>query len=241
MSPVDATVLSGNRLLAGLAEQDRRRLAEELSMYEAELREMVYETGEPLRRIVFPLDSVFSLVTTVDQDRLVEVATVGNEGFLGLPTFLQGTFTSGHMAFCQVAGRALSADTARFMELVNGSSGLHAALHRYTLALLTQIAQSSACNRLHSVEQRCMRWILMTHDRVGRDEFLLTQQFLGQMLGVRRASVNEVQRQLQDAGLIRYVRGRVTMLDRAGLEARVCECYRVIRDEHERLSTPPGG
>ena len=231
--------LRGNRLLSGIDDGVLRRLGALFELYEPELRDTVYQSGEAVRRVVFPLSSVYSLVTTVDE-RVVEVATVGNEGFLGLPAFLQGTFTSAHTAFCQIPGRALSADPSAFIDIVNGSSTLHAALHRYTLALLTQVTQSSACNRVHTVEQRCMRWILMTHDRVGRDEFLLTQEFLGQMLGVRRASVNEVQRELQNAGLIHYVRGRVTVTDRAGLEARVCECYRIIRDEHERLSAPPG-
>lgn len=239
MTPADPATVSENLLLAGLGDADRERLARNLALETPAIRETIYETGKPLDRVIFPVDSVFSLVTTVDGQRAVEVATVGNEGFLGLPAFLQGTFTSAHMAFCQVDGRALVAETARFMDVVNGSSGLHAALHRYTLALLTQISQSSACNRLHTIEQRCMRWVLMTHDRVRRDEFPLTQEFLGQMLGVRRASVNEVQQELQDAGLIRYVRGKVTVVDRAGLEARVCSCYRIIRDEHRRLLTPP--
>jgi CRP-like cAMP-binding protein len=110
-------------------------------------------------------------------------------------------------------------------------------LHRYTLALLAQIAQASACNRLHTLDQRCARWLLMTHDRVGRDEFPLTQDFLAQMLGVRRAGVNEAQQQLSNAGVISYVRGNVTILDRAGLEHKSCECYQLIRAEHDRLAT----
>jgi CRP-like cAMP-binding protein len=124
-----------------------------------------------------------------------------------------------------------------FQRLVRERPSLRTMLHRYTLALLAQIAQGSACNRLHTLEERCARWLLMTHDRVRRDEFPLTQDFLAQMLGVRRAGVKEAQQTLSADGLISYVRGAITVLDRAGLERRACRCYALIRDEHERLAS----
>src|SRR3712207_4428871 len=141
------------------------------------------------------------------------------------------------MAFAQIGGTALRLGAAEFQRLVRDLPRLRTMLHRYTLALLAQIAQASACNRLHSLEQRCARWLLMTHDRVGRDEFPLTQEFLAQMLGVRRAGVNEAQQALSSAGLISYVRGTVTVHDRGSLERAACECYALIRGEHDRLAT----
>jgi CRP-like cAMP-binding protein len=129
----------------------------------------------------------------------------------------------------------------RFSDFITSTSngGLHVVMNRYTQALMSMIARAVACNALHSVEQRACRWLLTTHDRVDRDEFLLTQEFLGQMLGVTRASVNEVARQLQDAGAVEYTRGRMTILDRAQLESRTCECYRVITGEFDRLLSTP--
>jgi CRP-like cAMP-binding protein len=224
-----------NRLLDGLSVAERSRISEILELRRFEARQQVYDVGEPTRLILFPLDCVVSLLSVMEDGRSVEIATAGNEGFVGVPALLQGSFTDTHMAFCQIPGEALVAEVARFFDLVNGSSELHAVLHRYTLALLGQIAQASACNRLHTMEQRCVRWILMSHDRVGRDEFTLSQEFLAQMLGVRRATVNQAVRPLQQAGLVAYHRGQMTMTDRDGLERRACECYRIIRDEHNRL------
>jgi CRP-like cAMP-binding protein len=169
--------------------------------------------------------------------RGVEVATIGNEGMAGLPVFLQASLTSAHMAFAQIPGEALAMSATEFSEFISsgGNGGLNAAMNRYAQALISMIARAVACNALHSVQERASRWLLTTHDRVGEDEFLLTQEFLGQMLGVTRASVNEVARNLQEAGAIDYGRGRMTILRRAELEARSCECYGVVRDEVDRL------
>lgn len=228
--------LSGNRLLASLPHDRLGELAPHFEVITTvRLRERVYAPGERAEHVWFPVDSVFSLVSEMEDGRAVEVATVGNEGFVGLPIFLQGSYTSAHLAFCQLPGRALRTESGRFADLMNGTGDLQAVLHRYTLALLTQIGRSSACNSLHTLEQRCTRWVLMTHDRVRRDEFPLTQEFLAQMLGVRRAGVNEVMQELQQRELVSYTRGRLRVADRAGLEAATCECYRVIRDEYERL------
>jgi CRP-like cAMP-binding protein len=155
----------------------------------------------------------------------------------GLPVFLQATLTSSHMSFAQIPGQALRMPAERFSEFIASSQtgSLHTALNRYTQALISMIARAVACNALHSVEQRACRWLLQTHDRVGADEFVLTQEFLSQMLGVTRASVNEVAQAIQDAGAIDYARGRITILDRRQLESRSCDCYSVIREEFDRL------
>jgi CRP-like cAMP-binding protein len=160
---------------------------------------------------------------------------------LGLPVFL-GTDRSSGQSFSQVPGESLRMEAAAFRTAMTQSRALVDLLHRYTQALFTQVSQSAACNSLHSVDERCCRWLLMTHDRVEADEFILTQELLSIMLGVRRASVTEVAGKLQAAGLMRYRRGQLTILDRQELEATSCECYGIIRDEYERLLPypPPG-
>ncbi|HET8672994.1 MAG TPA: Crp/Fnr family transcriptional regulator, partial [Thermoleophilaceae bacterium] len=163
--------------------------------------------------------------------------TVGNEGMIGLPVFLQGTLTSAHHAFCQIPGEALRMPARSFGDVLGHAENgaLHGIMRRYTQALMATISRAVACNALHSVHQRACRWLLQTHDRMSVNEFILTQEFLAQMLAVTRPSVNEVARQLQDEGAIEYRRGRVTILDRAKLERQACECYGVIRDEFRRL------
>jgi CRP-like cAMP-binding protein len=230
-------LLARNRLLAMVSQEERERLASELEFVELELRQTVYEESQPIEHVYFPINGVLSLVSQMEDGRGIEVATIGNEGMAGLPVFLQATLTSSHMAFAQIPGQALRMSAGRFGDFIARSQngGLHTAMNRYTQALISMIARAVACNSLHAVQQRACRWLLFTHDRVGADEFLLTQEFLGQMLGVTRASVNEVAQQLQDAGAIEYTRGRVTILDRRQLESRSCECYGVIREEFDRL------
>jgi CRP-like cAMP-binding protein len=238
---VESSILASNRLLALVPQDERERLAREFELVSLDLRDTVYEEDKPIEYVYFPLDGILSLVSQMEDGRGIEVATIGNEGMAGLPVFLQATLTSAHMAFAQIPGQSLRMPAARFSDFINSSKngGLHLALNRYTQALMSMIARAVACNALHSVQQRASRWLLTTHDRVGVDEFLLTQEFLGQMLGVTRASVNEVARDLQDAGAIRYSRGRISILDRRELELRSCECYRVIRTEFDRLLGHP--
>jgi CRP-like cAMP-binding protein len=233
----DIGCLEGNRLLAMAPREEREELAPEFELVELDLRQMVYEEGQPIEHVYFPLNGVISLVSQMQDGRGIEVATIGNEGMAGLPVFLQATLTSAHMAFSQIPGQALRMPAGRFGEFVASAQngGLHTALNRYTQALMSMIARAVACNAVHSVQQRACRWLLFTHDRVGADEFVLTQEFLSQMLGVTRASVNEVAQSLQDAGAIDYTRGRITILHRGELESRACECYSVIRDEFDRL------
>lgn len=239
---VENDVLPRNRLLATVPEDERQRLAQGFELVSLALKEPIYREAQPIEYVYFPLSGVLSLVSQMEDGRGIEVATIGNEGMAGLPVFLQATYTSSHMAFAQIPGDALRMSAAQFGELLTAShnGGLHVALNRYTQALMSMIARAVGCNALHTVQQRACRWLLTTHDRVAADEFLLTQEFLSQMLGVTRASVNEVARQLQDAGAIDYTRGRISMLNRDELESRSCECYRVIRDEFDRLLRPQG-
>jgi CRP-like cAMP-binding protein len=223
-----------NRLLAALPREDLERLRPQLETVDLAFRERVYKPNEPIPHVYFPVSGVCSVVVGMANGAVVEVATIGNEGMVGLPVFLRSGTVPGE-AFSQIAGRhcRLSAD-ALLRETDNGGA-LHDLLQRYTQALINQIAQSAACNRLHPIEQRCARWLLLTHDRVAGDRFPLTQQFLAQMLGVRRAGVSVAASMLQTAGLIRYARGVMTVTDRAGLEDAACECYDVVRRELDRL------
>ncbi|HEX2102676.1 MAG TPA: Crp/Fnr family transcriptional regulator [Solirubrobacteraceae bacterium] len=236
----DVDTLAGNRLLAMIPDDERALVAPEFEPVLHDIRDQIYREGETIEFVYFPLSGVLSLVTQMSDGRAIEVATIGNEGMAGLPVFLQATLTSAHQAFAQVPGESLRMPAGRFNDFVAGpqDGGLHRAMHRYTQALMSMIARAVACNSLHSVEQRASRWLLMTHDRTEGDEFVLTQDFLSQMLGVTRASVNEVARELQDAGAIDYTRGRMTILDRAELESRSCECYGVVREEFDRLLDP---
>jgi hypothetical protein len=165
----------------------------------------------------------------------IEIATVGNEGIVGVPVFLTAESMGARDFYnVQVPGRAVAVSSRSFLE-ATGLDPLRGLVMRYTQALFSQVAQQVACNVLHSVVERCSRWMLLTHDRVGSDEFPLTQEFLAQMLGVRRASVTVAAGTLQSAGLIRYSRGQIAIIDRDGLENRACECYRIIRTEFDRL------
>jgi CRP-like cAMP-binding protein len=234
---VEAELLERNRLLAMAQEQEREELSAEFELVTLELRDLLYREDEPIEHVYFPITGVLSLVAQMDDGRGIEIATIGNEGMVGLPVFLQATLTSAHMAFSQIPGQSLQMSAGRFSDFIGRSDngGLQVAMLRYTQALISMIARAVSCNALHSIHQRACRWLLTTQDRVGSDEFLLTQEFLSQMLGVTRGSVNEVARDLQDAGAIEYSRGRVMILKRAELQSRSCECYRVVRDEFDRL------
>lgn len=178
------------------------------------------------------------MVTVMKSGKAVEVATIGNEGMVGLPLFLGVDRTAGR-AFTQVPGDSLRIRADHFQKEVRRQGAFSRMLQLYTQALLVQISQSMACNGIHLIYQRTARWLLMTHDRVASNRFPLSQEFLGQMLGVRRAGVSEVASRLQKAGLIRYTRGSIEILDRPGLEAAACECYGVIEAEFVRLLGAP--
>lgn len=226
----------GNQLLAALPQKDQERLTSLMKKVSLEIKDVVWEPNKPIENIYFPLTGVMSILSVMDDGLAAEIATVGSEGMVGLPVFL-GAQTTPVRAVTQVPGEMLRMPAQVFKEEIGNEGALTALLHRYTQAMFVQIGQSAACNRLHSIEERCARWLLMTHDRVGTDKFPMTQEFLSQMVGVRRARVNTVARIFQRAGLIRYARGTITVLDRKGLEEASCECYRVIKDEYDRLMT----
>ena len=223
-----------NRLLAALPVSERRSLDADLEHVELELRQSLYEPGAPISHVYFLTDGVASLVSPLEGGEIVEVATIGDEGVVGLPVFL-GADSVPLRAFCQVPGAAYRLPAEAFREASRNGKALQRLLLLYTQALFTQIAQCVACNRAHGIAQRCARWFLMTHDRMHRDQFLLTQQFLAQMLGTRRQNVTEAAGALQAAGVITYRRGLISILDRKGLEAAACECYGTIQTEYDRL------
>jgi len=246
----------GNRLLDALPLPDRRRIAALLEREKGGHKQILYPPGGRIEALYFPVGAVASILTTLSDGAGVEIATVGNEGMLGSPVVL-GSDAMPAREFCQVQvpGEMLRMDRASFAEVLTRDGPFRDVIQHYVQALFTQIAQQVACNALHSVEERCCRWLLLTHDRVQKDSFPITHEFLAQMLGVRRASVTLAAGALQAAGLISYRRGEMVIVDREGLEDVSCECYQVLRDEFDRLlgpaepkgaadpppSRPPGG
>lgn len=223
-----------NALLAALPGPEFDRLRTLLKVVDVELRQDVFRWREPISEVHFPLSAVYSMVALTPQDRVqVEVATIGFEGMVGLPLFL-GATASPNTVFAQVPGRAATLSAADFRDFLATDGALHGLLHRYTQTSLVQVSQNVVCNSTHSAEQRAARWLLTTGDRVRRDTFPLTQDFLAQMLGVRRQTVSESASRLQADGLIQYSRGIVTISDRPSLEDTACECYRIIRFEFEQ-------
>jgi CRP-like cAMP-binding protein len=223
-----------NRLLAALPRNEYHRLRPHLVKVSLPLKDILYEANGPIPHVFFPLNGVVSLVIIMDGGIILEVGTIGNEGMVGTPVFL-GSDSSPTRAISQVPGEALRMETKFFQKEMERRGRLFDLVQRYTQAMINQISQSTVCNHRHSVEKRMCRWLLMSHDRVGTDEFQLTQEFLAQMLGVRRPTVTAVAGTLQKAGLITYRRGRMTVLDRKRLEATSCECYEVVAKELDRL------
>lgn len=197
-------------------------------------RDSVYEPGRPITCVYFPLSAIFSLVAMADGKAVIEVATIGREGMVGLPFFL-GAASSPHSSFCQIPGTAARLRADELRTVLNGSGVLHDALNRYTQSTMVQIAQNVVCNGTHTVVQRACRWLLTTHDRVGHEQFELTQEFLAQMLGVRRPTVSDTASRLQAEGLIRYSRGMITITNRKGLERRTCPCYAIVKAEFDAM------
>jgi CRP-like cAMP-binding protein len=223
-----------NRILGALPPAERAMVLEATHTVTLDVRVVLFEPGDTVDAVYFPTDGVISLVTPLHDGAIVEVATVGNEGIVGIPLVPLGGLAV--RAITQVAGYGLRLDAAAFLEWNERSHAFRTLVDRYTQALFGQIAQAAACNRLHSSEERLSRWLLMSQDRVGSNTFMITQEFLGQMLGARRSTVSVSAGILQRAGLIRYKRGHVTIVDREGLEAVSCECYAVIKGELDRVS-----
>ena len=226
-----------NRLLAALPRATLERIVPFLHLRPFALRQVLQKRGAVLDGVVFPIAGVASMITVSDSGTSVEVATIGSEGMVGLPLFLGGQSSAAEV-FVQVAGQGLFMAGAQFHRHVAAESSLTRMLLLYTQALMTQIAQCAACASTHRITARSARWILQTHDRIAGKEFVLTHEFLGLMLGVRRATVSEAAQDLQARGLIRYRRGLITVVDRGGLEKVACDCYRLINREYARLLKP---
>jgi CRP-like cAMP-binding protein len=222
-----------NRILSALPSSERQQVFEVVKNVTLPIKTVLFEPDTPIDAVHFPIDGVISLVTPLADGAIVEVATIGNEGIVGVPLVPLGGLAV--RAISQVAGHCLRMDAVTFLEWADRSNTFQGLVESYTQALFGQISQAAACNRLHSSEERLSRWLLMSHDRVGSDEFMITQEFLGQMLAARRSTVSVSAGILQRAGLIHYVRGHVTIVDRAGLEAVSCECYSVIKTELDRV------
>ena len=223
-----------NLLLCALPSAERERLLPHLQPVTFALGQIVYEPGERIEYCYFPTNSVVSLLYTMQDGSTAEMGLVGNEGVLGVALFLGGESTCSR-AIVPVAGMRSGWRRRSLQEEFAHSRPLQHLLLRYTQTLITQISQTAVCNRLHSVEQRLCRWLLLCHDRKNRSDLLMTQELIANMLGGRRESVTVAAGHLQDAGLIHYCRGHIRILDRDGLEAAVCECYRIVEDEFDRL------
>lgn len=219
-------------MLAALPRKQYQRLLAGLESVALIFGDVLYEPGERIRHVYFPNDSLISLLTLVDGHLALEVGMVGREGMIGVPLAL-GTDVSSVRALVQGAGGAVRMKSARFCRELLRSPQLQQEVNRYTSALMAQITQTAACNRFHIVEARLARWLLMTLDRVRSDEFRLTHEFLGHMLGVRRVGVTKAARALQKGKLISYSRGKIRILNRTGLEAAACSCYARVKDMHD--------
>jgi CRP-like cAMP-binding protein len=232
---VEGIDTSTNSLLAALRDA-APQFRPHLEIVRLRVGDLLVERGTQPSDVYFPLDSVLSMLTVTSDERLAEFATIGREGMSGVTEVVTG-LPAPMRVIAQVPGSAARASADELAQLATSSLAARRLLDRHVRGLLVQAAQIAACNRLHPVEERCARWLLMTHDRAGRDEFLVTQEFLALMLGVRRARVNVAAGILQRAGYIRYTRGRMRLTDRVGLEQTACECYGVITHEYKRLNS----
>jgi CRP-like cAMP-binding protein len=223
-----------NHLIAALPAVDRERLQSRLELVPLALGEVLYESGTRLRHVYFPTNSIVSLLYTMANGSSAEIAVVGNEGMIGVSLFMGGETTPSR-AVVQSAGHAYRMSGKLLKEEFARAGVMQHLLLRYTQALLTQMAQTAVCNRHHSVDQQLCRWLLLSLDRLSSNQLVMTQELIANMLGVRREGVTEAAGKLQAAGLIKYSRGRITVLDRGGLEGRSCECYAVVKTESDRL------
>jgi CRP-like cAMP-binding protein len=226
-----------NQLLELLPNGERQRLEEHMRRMPITPGDIYQHPGEDLRHVYFPLWGVVSLMTPLEDGSAVETAVVGNEGMVGIHAVLGGGRLGNAQAMGQVPGETLRMDADHFRAEIEGEGKLRQVVFAYAQALFAQISQGVACNAAHSIQDRCARWLLDAHDRAGSDQFMLTQEFLSYMLGVRRPSVTVAARTLQNAGVIHYQRGRITVVDRRGLEDASCECYRAVKEEYRRLVT----
>ena len=223
-----------NHLLDALPASDYQRVASHLELIPMKLGDVLYESGATLRYVYFPTTSIISLLYVMEDGASAEIAIVGNEGVLGISLFMGGDTTPSR-AVVQSAGLAFRLKAQLLKDEFERFGPTMHLLLRYTQALITQMSQTAVCNRHHSVDQQLCRWLLLSLDRLQSNELSMTQELIANMLGVRREGVTEAAGKLQKAGLIRYGRGRITVLNRPGVEARCCECYQVVKTEFDRL------
>jgi CRP-like cAMP-binding protein len=223
-----------NHLLGALDESERKHLFSQLELVPMRLGDVIYESGSALEHVYFPTDCIISLLYVMEDGSSAEIAIVGCEGMVGVALFMGGESTPSR-AVVQSAGHAYRLSGKLVKEEFVRAGAMQYLLLRYTQALLTQMAQTAVCNRHHSVDQQLCRWLLLSLDRLASNDLTMTQELIANMLGVRREGVTEAAGKLQAAGLIRYSRGHITVLDRPRLEARVCECYAVVKKEFDRL------
>jgi CRP-like cAMP-binding protein len=223
-----------NHLLAALPSAEWRRWAAQLEAVEMPLGQVLYESGNTLSHVYFPTTAIVSLLYVMENGSSAEIAVVGNEGLVGISLFMGGESTPSR-AVVQSAGKGYRLESQAIKDEFNRAGPVMHLLLRYTQALITQMAQTAVCNRHHSLDQQLCRWLLLSLDRLRGNELVMTQELIANMLGVRREGVTEGALKLQAAGLIRYSRGRITVLDRRGVEARTCECYAVVKREYDRL------
>ena len=223
-----------NRLLAALPDAEWARWLPQLEPVEMPLGKVLYESGSKLTHVYFPTTSIVSLLYVMEDGASAEIAVVGHEGIVGISLFMGGETTPSR-AVVQSAGLAFRLKANVMMQEFNRAGPVLHLLLRYTQALITQMAQTAVCNRHHSLDQQLCRWLLLSLDRLHSNEIVMTQELIANMLGVRREGVTEAAGNLQQAGLIRYRRGHITVLDRARLEQRTCECYAVVKREYDRL------
>lgn len=222
-----------NRILAALPPKEYRRLLPDFEPFDLNFTQIIYEPDDVIGEVYFPESGIVSLLSAVGEQSTLEVGIVGKEGVIGLPVFL-GVAKSRNRAVVQGTGVALKIKTAVLLrECETGGGILPRLLRRYAHSLLTQISQSAVCNRFHQIDARLARWLLMTRDRMGKGEFQLTQEFLSNMLGVRREAVTIAASNFQQRKLISYSRGNIKILDQTGLEEITCQCYVIIKDEEE--------
>ncbi|GAC1599290.1 MAG: Crp/Fnr family transcriptional regulator [Ramlibacter sp.] len=223
-----------NQLLAALASAEWERWEALLEPVELSLGQVLYESGSTLSHVYFPVDAIVSLLYVMENGASAEIAVVGNEGLVGVSLFMGGETTPSR-AVVQSAGRGFRLEAGALKTEFNRAGPVLHLLLRYTQALITQMAQTAVCNRHHSLDQQLCRWLLLSLDRLKGSELVMTQELIANMLGVRREGVTEAALKLQSSGIIRYSRGRISVLDRPALEQRTCECYAVVKSEYDRL------
>lgn len=231
----EASIFKNNLILNSLPSREYERLTSYLEQVELPLGETLYSPEEPIRYAYFPLRGTVSIVTVLRDGGSVEAGIIGNEGMVGLPLILGTEMELNRRAQVQIAGNGLRLKASLLKAEFNKGERLHDLLLRYLHAFITQISQTAACNRVHKLEERLARWLLSCQDRLNSDEMQLTQEFIAEMLGVRRAGVSVAATQLEERGLIKHKRGYIQIFDRARLEAASCECYAIVRREYQRL------